>query len=239
VILPALIALQLAALAPLDGGAEARVLTRSLVDQMVRASSSVKDATWIMHRREYRGGSLSGFERVEVKLRAPGDVFMRWTGKDEGRALIYRAGASTMRVKHGILRLDLELGSFLVRTSSRHDPTDASPAFLVKNIARDLARAERYPPTEARYIDLGERTLYGERGRCVRAELPRERDPGFYASIVELCMSLRTKLPLWAAASRVEDGELRLVEEYGFEQFQMNVGLTERDFDEKNPAYEF
>ena len=36
-----------------------------------------------------------------------------------------------------------------------------------------------------------------------------------------------------------EDGALRLVEEYGFEQIKTNVGLQDSDFDPENSSYTF
>ena len=47
---------------------------------------------------------------------------------------------------------------------------------------------------------------------------------------------LESKLPIQIA---IYDAEDRLTEKYGYEHLQLNVGLTDLDFEPTNPDYRF
>jgi hypothetical protein len=210
---------------------------RALVDEMQRASAALHDATWTLRRREYRNGALRDPEELTVKLREPGDVYLRWS--DGSREILYRAGAPTLLVRESFVTVELKVGSWLVRSASRHDPEDASPRYIVRQLARTLERAEKSADSGVRFEDRGERELEGERVHCLHGTTPQEPGEGYYAPVFDLCMSLRTKLPTYCAVWKVEDGALRLVEEYRYGDVRVDVGLAAADFDPRNPAYRF
>jgi len=67
-----------------------KTLERVIAD-MQAAAARLRDATYVFHKQEYADGERQPAERIRVKYRAPGDIYMKWLGPvHAGRELLYR-----------------------------------------------------------------------------------------------------------------------------------------------------
>ncbi len=215
-----------------------------VVDAMQAAAAQARDATYIFHRQEYADGKQRPAERAAVKYRAPNDVYMKWLGPaHEGRELLFRPdwNDGRLRVTPGrwLPNINLDPRGRLAMRGNRHDILELPFPAIIENFTGSAALIRANPALRARIDDLGEKQRLGETGHCYHLQLPKKQEPRLYAAETELCVSLRTGLPLTIKNWDVEDGALRLVEDYGYEDVQVNVGLTDLDFDPDNPAYGF
>jgi hypothetical protein len=229
-------------------------IARGLVQRMER----IEDYTCTLVKRERVGNKLRGYEWIYVKVRhertrdgrveVPFSVYCRFLGPDEvaGREVIYRRGSydGKMIVRRGGLRF----------------------AYVTVSIAPDGKLAledNRYPITEIgiknlieRLIEVGMEDL--EHGECeveyfsnvkiddrtctsVRVTHPVRR-PYFRYHMAEIFVDDELGVPVRYAAyewPEEEGGQPLLLEEYTYTNLQLNVGLNDRDFDYRNPDYQF
>ena len=222
--------------APKDPELAARAKVHRLETRLRMAAESARDHTALFYKREWIDGALQPAEHVALKWRAaaPGrgpQVVMEWVGgAHEGRKLLWR-GDRTMKVKAGLLTLDLDVDGRIARTQSRNSVREAGATTLARLILLDVDRAQLRKHRGVSFEDLGDMNVHGARAHCWRATLPKDDDPKFYAKKSEVCVDARTGLPSVVKVWDDVDGRLELVEEYSFADLRVNVGLTDNDFD--------
>lgn len=200
-------------------------------------AESLKDATFTMYKREWVDGGQGSLSVAEVKFRMPEDAYMHFTdGPNAGREVLWKGpdwNNGRFRVDPGrfipVMSLD-PLGSLAMR-GNRHNIRELSPTLLVDQIVGDALKINDHPSHEPDVTDLGTTEVRGESARCWEAELPKAEDPSFYAHKVRMCIHPKTKMVNSMRVWDVEDGALRLVEEYDWLNFALNPGLTDADFD--------
>lgn len=214
------------------------------IEAMQQAAAKLHDATFHLHKREWVGSEMTPRETLAVKFQRPLALYMRWVGEvNQGREVLFRSGWNDgrLRVDPGGLvpTLNLDPHGRLAMRNSRHAIHSTSPLHTVEMIVGDVQRLQANPDHEAKVEDRGEHRIHGESARCLVSHLPKDRDPAYYARRVEVCFANRTDLPIRVRAWDHEGGEVRLVEEYVFEDLQVNVGLSSADFDPDHPEYGF
>lgn len=211
---------------------------------MVQAEARARDAVYTLHRREWVDGALGPVQQMAVKWRRPNDVYLRWVGQVySGREVLYspRANDGKVYVSVGpmVPTMTLNPDSSVLQRGQRHGLSDVGPAFPVQKVMGDLNRTAANPDHPQRAVDLGARTVAGERAWCFHAWMPRDLDPRYYAREAEVCVGDRLGLPVSFKVWDEVNGQLTLVEEFMFEGMQINVGLTDADFRPDHPAYGF
>lgn len=217
---------------------------QSLIDQMVAADKRLQDSTYTFHQAESIDGKKQPDQEILVKYRRPHHVYLKWVGATHnGRQLLYKQGWNDgkLRVSPGpwIPNLNLDPTSGLVMRSSRHSILEIGYPKIVGIIARDNAKVQKNPALQSKITDLGISTVHGEQAHCYETELRKDIDPSLYGYKVNLCINLRTKLPARIQTWDKVNGEIQMVEDYGFENIEINSGLTDLDFDPDNEAYSF
>jgi hypothetical protein len=229
--------------APLAAGEVDPAKIRQYVYDMEKAYGHVRDYTTTFHKQERVDGELLPAEEIELKFRKQFSVYMRWTGTvNQTREVIYVDGwnGNKLRAHKGSfpdMTVNLRPDSNMAMQGNRHKITEAHFGHAISVIVRDARLAESRPQDRVRYVDLGERVVYGARSRCFEA---RAQSSGpvsvYYAARAKVCFDTRTKMPtriqVWSA-----DGDL--LEDYGYENTKLNVGLTDADFDPENADYNF
>ncbi len=215
-----------------------------VIATMQAAANGIHDATYIFHKQEYADGKQRPAEHITVKYRAPNDIYMKWLPPThKGRELLSRSGWNDdrLRVSPGRWLPTLNLAPLggLAMRGNRHSVYRLPFPAIVDNFVTSAALIKADPTLQARISDLGQQRHFGEPAHCYRLQLPKARQPKLYAAEVMLCVSLRTGLPLRIRSWNIEDGQLRQVEDYGYEDVRVNVGLEDRDFDPDNPVYGF
>jgi len=228
---------------PLHTGASEVDFDR-VIAQMQAAATQLRDATYLFHKQEYANGRQQPAERIAVKYRAPNDIYMQWLAPShKGRELLFRPGWNDdrLRISPGrwLPTINLNPRGRLAMRGNRHSIYQLPFPTIIANFVDSAALIRANPALRAHTTDLGEQRHFGESGHCYRLLLPNDREPRLYAAEVMLCVSRRTGLPLRIQAWDVEDGRLRQVEDYGYENVRINKGLTDLDFDPENSEYGF
>jgi len=212
-----------------------------VVDSMEQAFSKVDSYAAVFVKQERVGGSLLPQETVDIKFKKPFMVYMRWLkGPHEGREALYvqgRYGNKVVGHDGGLLRfitLHMEPTGTTAMKGNRHPITDVGIGRLIEIVTSNFRRAQKESALEARY--RGTLDVYGRPAYSFEAVLPREKDRGYYARRIELWVDrgygLPTKILVYGW-----DGEL--LESYEYRDIRLDTGLTDGDFDEKNPGYGF
>lgn len=216
---------------------------RGFVYDMEKAYEQISDYTTTMHKQERVKGVLLPREEIQVKFRKPFSLYLKWVGEvNQTREVIFVKGwnGDKLRAHKGSfpdMTVNLRPDASLAMQGNRHQITEAHFGHAIAVIARDARLSESRPQDNVRYIDLGEKIVYGARSRCVEARTP---SAGvftiYYAARAKICFDVRTKMP---TRIQVWDDHGDLLEDYGFQDTRINVGLGDADFDPENAAYNF
>ena len=215
------------------------------IARMETAIANLKDATYVFHQTEVVKCKQQPAQEMEVKYRPPLDVYMSWRGNEhKGQQVLFRKGKEKgkLLVDPGpwIPSLWLDPKGNLATRGQRGNIHKMGFVALADIFRSDATLIETaaggLDPT---VTDLGKMAVHGQSAQCFRAEFPKDREPKLYASKVEVCFGVSSKLPISIKSWTTECGALRLVEEYSYADLKTNVGLTDMDFDPKNPVYGF
>lgn len=216
---------------------------RQLVFDMEKAYEQVNDYTTTMHKQERVKGHLLPREEIQVKFRKPLGIYLKWTGEvNNTREVIYVKGWNDGKIRahkgsFPDMTVNLRPDASLAMQGNRHQITEAHFGHAIGLIARDARLSESRPQDAVRYLDLGEKVVHGTRSRCIEARTPASGVFSvYYAARAKVCYDLKTKMP---TRIQVWDAEGALLEDYGFQDTKINVGLTDADFDPENAEYNF
>jgi hypothetical protein len=204
------------------------------------ALAKVHDYTTIFHRIEMIDGRLIPEEVSLLKFRRPMSVYMKWFHPTKGQETLYVAGANNNKVRahgtgfSGIVTVNLDPYGARAMQNSRHPVTDIGVHHLVLTIVSNMNRAIN--AGEMTSLDHGEKNVYGRKTRQLEGILPKNASKGYYCYRCVVNLDLENKMPIF---TQIFDWNNRLVESYGYENLQVNPGLTDKDFDPKNSDYNF
>lgn len=244
---------QVAAVAEARGaGGESTEKTIEDAIEYARASheklEAVKDYTAVFTKHE-RVDSVVIDQSMEIKCRhEPFSVYLHFkAGKEEGREVIYVKGAhDDCLVVHeqGLLgslagTQNLKLDDSTVKAENRYPITEIGIARIIdKSLA--IWQAEKKAGGKAKVQFTSNTKVNSVSCDIVEVEHSKAAKSEFSRSRV--FFDHETKLPV-----RVErfswpektGGKPELVEMYDYKDLKVNVGLTDADFDPKNPKYAF
>ncbi|RJO73039.1 MAG: DUF1571 domain-containing protein [Myxococcales bacterium] len=216
-----------------------------LVGEMQAAVGRVSDFTANFYKKEYKKGQLPQ-EIAFMKWRnKPRTVYMKWIGVEKkNQEIIWGEGKNDGKIhahKGSFPDLTVNLGTndWMAMKDNRHPITDSGFPHTVGLIAKDMKLAQQHPDWKVSVKDLGTMKVYGAASACYEAETDKAAHPEFYGYKALICMHNALKLPTKVQIWDKEDGKVRLVEDYGYENIKVNVGLSEKDFDPENKEYNF
>jgi outer membrane lipoprotein-sorting protein len=201
----------------------------------------IDNYTAVFHKQERVKGDLRDEEVVFFKFKKPFKIYMKWIREPgKGREVLYANGWNQNQIKAheswmkmGVT-VDLDAKGFLAMRGSRHPITDSGLENFLRIMRRDLGNGMQ--SRELIYRDLGEETVYGSRCQRVEYFFPKEKSKGYYCYHAIINFDVKTKMPIRV---RIYDWDESLVEDYGYESLKLDAGLTDADFDPKNPEYGF
>ena len=213
----------------------------AMLSESRTAIGKVRDYTCTFTRQEMRGGSLTGEQVAEMKVRAnPAGVYVRF-GRPEaiaGMELAYSAARKSTKFRYraaglagakGFQTLDTDDAKFLAE--NRHPVTEWTMSAIIDRIATAAAREKTLNnPVEVYASD------YKFAGRDVtRYEILTRRPHAFrYAHRMLVYVDRETKLPVrFEAYDQPKGGAAtgELFEAYSFSDLKLNVGIGENAFD--------
>jgi len=210
------------------------------LDESEQALTKVDNYTALFHRVEFVDGKLTPEEVAFFKFKRPFKVYFRWIKPSKGQESLYVEGANNNKIRAhsgglvGFITVNLDPKGSKAMENSRHPITEAGLYNLVAKITSNMRRAQKAGEFVAK--DHGEQTVYGRKTRELEGILPKDASKGYYCYRCIVNLDLETKMPI---KTQIFDWEDRLVECYGYERLTLNPGLTDKDFDSKNPEYHF
>lgn len=222
------------ALAAEDGGA-----LLALLEKMEASYSQVRDYTANFQKQERIGDTLREKELILVKFQKPFKVYMKWL---EGMAkeALYVQGEYSDKV---LARCDGLLGlwtwSFKPRDKAlmdgnRHPITDLGVGFIIEMMRQNIPLAMAHGELKA--VNITDDTYDGRPSTKVEAAFTSGGGREYYAARVILHVDKQYLLPIGIACYDVGGA---LLEQYGYKDLKVNVGLTPIDFSKANKSYRF
>ncbi len=205
-------------------------LTRAL--EAVRSAS---DYTATYLRQEANGFERSPEETIQFKFRKPFAVYMKWTrDPNKGREVLFVKGKNDNKIiaHEGGLLSRITVAVDPGKTGDKGSIMDAGIERFLESTLADVRRAQR--AGELKVKEMGRQTVCGRATDAVEFQFPRGR--GYDNSRLAICFDTQNHLPIqWTAY----DSRGRFSERSVYRDLKLNTGLTEADFDRKNPAYRF
>ena len=215
-----------------------------------RVAAEIKDYTATMMKQENINGDLQEAQIMDLKFRqVPFSVYLkfRWPKKISGQQAIYVQGQNDNKlVAHGVggerilgtQKLDPK--GFIAMRGNKYPITDIGILNLVDKLLEVGRRDAKYGECEVNYYD--EDVAVDDRP-CTLIEVvhpfPRKNFQFHIARIYvdkELNLPIRYESYDWP---KKEGDDPILIEAYTYRNIKINVGLTDADFDPKNPAYNY
>lgn len=210
---------------------------RSLLTDAKARVDCLSDYTLTLTSQERVAGKLLPEATMFIKFKRPFSLYMKnLNGKHINREIIYVKGQNNNKIvisKVGILagiEGKVSPDSFWAKRESRHTITEAG---LPNTMGRMVSILENGGNTAAFRPTV---TYLGE-DYCSSKKVIRVRIKGSsYAPRTELALDARTLFPAEIVSY---DADGSLLESYRYSDIKANVGLTDADFDPRNPAYQF
>jgi outer membrane lipoprotein-sorting protein len=205
------------------------------------AYDKVTSYTAIFHKQQRVASKLLPEETIVLKFRKPSSLYMKWIREPyEGSELLYEAGRNEDRVRAhrgGILR-------FVTRNLDPRDPglmagnlrpvTSTGIGYLLETVAINIRKAIKVG--DLTFSEREQETVYGRNTRVLEMVIPKERAKDYDGCRFVINQDVESKV---LARIRVYDPDDQLVENYGYENLDLNAPLEDADFDPKNPEYHF
>jgi outer membrane lipoprotein-sorting protein len=211
------------------------------IKQAEAVLASTESYTAIFHKLEWVKGRYKERETIYLKFKKPFKVYMKWIGEPgKGREILYVDGWNDNRIRvrecgvRGLITLNLNPHGQLAMGGSRHPITDAGLGHLLKLFGDNLQRGLRSGQLEYRIDKEG--TVYGRTTQPTELIFPRDPRNGYYCYRSIISLDVEKRLPIRV---QIFDWEDSLIEDYGYEELTLNAGLTDADFDPRNPNYKF
>lgn len=210
------------------------------------AVSQLKDYEAVFLKREYLGGKLQK-TTTQLKVREePFSVYMKFVEPNAGREVIYVNGRNEGKLlvhetgfKSLVGTLALDIKSPDVMSENRYPVTMVGLKNLVATVIKQWESEARYGEVDVLYRPknrLGEQEC-----EVIETSHPKKRNQ-FPFQLTRVWIDKATNYVIRVEQfdfPTKEGAEPALSEEYTYVRIKPNVGLTDRDFDKRNPAYAF
>jgi hypothetical protein len=211
------------------------------IEEAEAAYVAVTSYTAVVHKQQRVAGKLLPEETILLKFKKPFSLYMKWIKAPyKGSELLYVTGWNEDRIRAhrgGLLR-------FITRDLDPRDPglmagnlrpvTDMGIGQLVKTVAVNMRKAIN--AGELGFSAKGEESVYGRKTRILEVFLPNDRAVGYDGRRLVINQDISNKILI---RIRVYDRHDQLVENYGYEDLDLDARFADADFDPVNSAYRF
>lgn len=225
---------------------------------LVHIQQDVHDYQGKLIKRERIGGSLGAEVQMEFKIRtardasadhpaAPLSAYLKflepWSAR--GREVIWVEGKNNNKlIGHeggfkNLLRVELEPRGVLAMMDNKYPITEIGLTKLAEKLIEKGERDREVGLCEVQILDdqkVGDRPC-----QLIQVTHP-DRDQRFDFHIAQIFIDTQRQIPLRYAAflwPEKEGAEPPLEEEYTYLNVELNVGLTDSDFDPENSDYQY
>ncbi|MBO5438907.1 MAG: DUF1571 domain-containing protein [Thermoguttaceae bacterium] len=208
--------------------------------------ANVRDYTCTVTKRERINGILGKEEIMDAKVRhEPFSVYMKFTSprRFSGREVIYVENANSGNLlAHGV-GLEALAGTMHLSPTGRlamkgnlHPITD----FGVLNLARQLIRVGEVNIQKDSFdVNYFDAEIAGRACVCIEVLNQKRRDDVLFCK-AHIYVDRELNIPIrYVSWGWGKNGDFPLLEEYTYSNIKLNVGLTDQDFDIRNPKYNY
>jgi hypothetical protein len=221
-------------------------------------TQEIRDYTCTLVKRERVDGRLQGYQRIAAKIRheqktgdeitVPFSVFLEFLAPAsvQGREVLYVRGQNNndLAARRGGRRnpnLSVWLDPLgpMAMADNRYPITEIGIENLTKRLIEVVEEEREYNDGEIKIF----RNAKLEGRPCIHIQMTHHvRRPNLRYHKARVLVDSELKIPVYFASydwPREENGPPPVLEEYAYLNVQLNVGLTDTDFDVRNPDYDF
>jgi outer membrane lipoprotein-sorting protein len=207
-----------------------------IVAKMRQAMDSLHDYTCTLNKRELVRNKIIEERAIILKVKCPGHFYLKWTeGKNKGIEAIFVQGRNKNKMVvhlNGLFRfltVSLDPNGKRAMKHNRHPITQAGIGAIVERTEADLHCGLNDPDCRIAVSEPQSKNAWQ-----VNATFPPGK--GYYTHTATMIIDRQMGLPVRLTCYGWNN---EFLEDYFFENVKTNVGLTEKDFDTKNPDYRF
>ena len=223
------------------GGATDKPDPEQWLREAEAAYDKVTSYTAIFHKQQRVAGKLLPEETIVLKFRKPSSLYMKWIKEPyEGSELLYATGQNEDQVRAhrgGILRFvtrNLDPRDQALMAGNLRPVTSTGIGYLLETVAINIRKAIKVG--DLTFSGRGQETVYGRNTQVLEVVIPKERANDYDGCRFVINQDVESKV---LVRIRVYDRDDQLVENYGYENLDLNAPLVDADFDPKNPEYHF
>lgn len=228
---------------PFASQAEQILSPTEVLERCIKTMKDVNDYTLIVYQRQRIGETLLPEEVILYKFKRPNSIYLRSIGEENhGQEVIYRDGWNDNKMMAHMggalegISINVRPGAGLSKKKTRHLINESSLVYMINTLEKSMKHAKAHPEDNMTVEDIGKKMIFDKSVRLIRIKLPHGEDYPYYAPVSIFGIDESRYLPLYYK-SYGPDGEMW--EEYMYRNLETNVGLTDLDFDPKNPKYNF
>ena len=211
---------------------------------------NVDDYVCRLVKTERYNGSLKAVEHIDLKFRhKPFSVYMNFLAPEEskGQEALYVEGryggkllghaGSGFRARFGTV--ELKPDGAIAMAGQRYPITRVGMRNLLLRLIEVAEIDSQRDECDVKYFRKAK--MDGRPCLCIQVEHPHQRDY-FRFHLARIFIDRELQLPVRYESYLWPDqpgGDPQLIERYSYTGVQVNVGLTDADFDRDNPAYRF
>jgi len=213
------------------------------------AIAAFQDYTATMQKQENVGGEIQEAQVMEIKVRhQPFSVYIKFLmpQKVRGQQAIYVKGRNNDKlVAHGV-GLQRALGThkldptgIIAMAGNKYPITDMGILNLIDKLLEVGYRDAKYSECTVDYVEGVK--LSGRECTVIQVVHPEPR-PYFVFHIARIFVDKELNVPIRYESydwPRKAGDTPKLLEVYTYQNLNINVGLTDADFDQTNPVYNF
>ncbi|HUF19927.1 MAG TPA: DUF1571 domain-containing protein [Burkholderiales bacterium] len=214
---------------------------RQWIEEAQAAYGAIESYTAIVHKQQRVERKLLPEETIFLKFRKPYSIYMKWIRPPyKGSELLFVEGWNENRVRAhrgGLLRFfirDLHPTDPALMKGNLRPVTDMGIGQLITTVAMNVHTL--LEAGELGYHEGGKEVVYGRQTRVVEFVLPRDPAVRYGGHRIVINQDVENRMLI---RIRIYDHDKHLVENYGYEQLDLDARLTAADFDPANSAYRF
>jgi outer membrane lipoprotein-sorting protein len=211
------------------------------LEEMQQAYDRIDHYTALFLLQERVDGELGPAQRLELKFKKPLKIYLRWLdGKHEGRQALYPAGVDgdelwvRQPLLMGAVTVSLDPHSPRAKKGSRHAITDVGIGRLLDFINDNTSHSLQHG--ELTVESGGQRITFDRPAQRYVLHFPAEPAKGYFCKTAIIDVDREYWLPIYAETF---DWDGQLIARYGYLDLRLDPGLTDEDFNPKNPLYGF
>ena len=208
----------------------------------------IQDYSCTMYKRERVGGVVGDYQAMFVKVRhQPFSVYMYFLNPADikGQEVIWVKGlnenklqAHAVGIKNVVGTVSLNPTGQIAMRGNRYPISEIGILNLVERLIQVGEKDSQYGECEVRFQKA---KIGGRPATCIQVTHPvPRRNFLFYQARIfvddEMNLPIRYESYSWPTTA---GGQPELLEEYTYQNFKLNNGFTDQDFDTRNPKYGF